>query len=80
VVIISDLPASNGTHPLVASRPRGDVDHRVMSMMEDAIRPSRLVKLDVQGGDGVEGRDKGVMSIVDHILVGRCRLTLRDPH
>ena len=68
VLIISDVPASNGSHPLVPSRPKGDVDHRVLHMMSDAVKPSPFVKIDVQGGEHVAGRDKGTLSIVDHIL------------
>lgn len=68
VVILSDVPASNGSHPLVPSRGKGDVDHRVVRMMSDAVKPAPFVKIDVQGENEVAGRDKGTLSIVDHIL------------
>jgi hypothetical protein len=69
VVIISDVPASNGSHPLVPSRVKGDVDYRVLHMMSDAVKPAAFVKIDAQlGGADVAGRDKGTLSIVDHIL------------
>lgn len=67
VLIISDLPASNTSTPLWKTRLKGDVDHRVISMMQDAVKPAPLVKVDVQL-DGVERRDRGILSIVDHIL------------
>jgi hypothetical protein len=38
-------------------------------MMSDAVKPAAFVKIDAQlGGADVAGRDKGTLSIVDHIL------------
>lgn len=69
VVIISDVPASNGSFPLVPSRMKGDVDYRVLHMMSDAVKPAPFIKIDAAvGAADMKNRDRGVMAIVDHVI------------